>query len=674
MPATKTAAEPQQVYSSESFDASTLTLDRRDSKLRKLSELRQRCSDAAGSLTIDHEINQIRSVIRAKALDENYSVALRERWQTWSRNSGPFRTALASSAASELDRLAERSDSDTDATSIESAADEPKELEDSGRSQRKRRKAFRAQEVKIKAGENELEATEAWDAIRLEREQRLSELDAALPTAFRFSERQLQAYAHRLKPKYLNSLDRPFEANTVQQLLHPLQGRPCSNGDVSNEAGSSSSTPSVFTVSYYSSSLDLRERDATDSSGQTSEVDGDNMRDDYVKRICGDGLGGMKRTQTVELLSTHTLSDLQKSLVCWSDEQPERRNWRKRLRRQLQRSARPLHSADPGTHKPPPQQPSSDEEEYEDEEEQDARFARFTGERRQTDTAIVIEDKLYSKGLRHGDEPYEAEYARLLNDWKTSLGQIDAQFGWRGGAGDLSVRLDQISPIRIGQPYWMLHQGDCVHCIVVEQIRALRPSEQAARADPATTALTIESSSKGSTTVPFPRITWLSSPAIFRFAADDKESYGLGHRILHLEGLLPFCRNTMGSNGENKAESEQQSAWQIAMSRTRRKEEGLLRKMQGKCMACTLRKAQVGILGGDRVRLPPTSEGQIHNEEGQDDAAVDGLDHDLVTVCTSCAALLGLPTRQVQPDVELDWELINGEKEPQAGWTAFPMY
>lgn len=311
----------------------------------------------------------------------------------------------------------------------------------------------------------------------------------------------------------------------------------------------------------------------------------------------------------------------------------------------------------------------------------DARYARFTGARRHTDAALIIENKLYSKGIRHGDAPHEADYATLLDQWRKSSGHADAEIGWTENGGDLNLRLDQLKPLRVGQPYWMLHQGDCIHSFVIEQVRALRPSEDMALQSPIA-ASSVENAPAGTAFVRFPRVTWLSSPAMLRFAADNKDNYGLGHRILHWEGLLPLYHSETGPEAGPRDTSQiEASALQIAMGRTKRKDEGLVRKKQGKCLACALRKAQVGILGGDRVRVPTTSTGQETDDaSAQDEAAIDGLDDHLVTVCTSCAALLGLPTRAVitGPDsegsIELDWQRIDREKGRHAGWTVFPMY
>ncbi|KAJ1037533.1 hypothetical protein NDA11_000266 [Ustilago hordei] len=698
--ATRYAPEPHDPFASESLRPSTLRLQRRNSKLTHLHGLRDRCKDAAGVLTIDHEVDHIRSVTRAKALDEEFSVAVRERWQTWSRNANPFRTDLASSAASELNRSAANSESDPEDSSAASATEDADEQEEAEHpSKRKRRKAFRAEEIKIKVGESELEMTEGWETIRRDREACLSGLDAALPSAFRFDERQLQVYAHRLKPKYINSLDRPFEVRDVRRLLRPSQNIVGAGVVVARSAcvfNGTTEVPNVLTISFFTGSLDFGKDDAatqdtTDPSGSPKELDGDSTRDDYVKRICGDGLGGMKRTQTVELISSQTLSDLQNSLFCWSDEQPERCGWRKRLKRKhlnprgTQRGpelSNTRHQSDPAN-----EAGSECESNDEDERNSDPRFARFTGQRRQTDTVLIIEDKMYNKGVRHGDALEEADYAALLAQWKTAPGQTNASVGWAEKAGDLNISIDQLNSFRVGQPYWLLHQGDCVHCFVIEQVRAMRPREQTWLADTSKTMTSVESAPGGSTVIGFPRVTWLSTPTMLRFTADNKDSYSIGHRILHLDTQVPSGYDELNEQGgsssnSREAESSQPSnPWQIALSRTRRKEEGLLRKKQGKCLACSLRKAQVGILGGDRVRLPSnTVENHDNDATAQDERIVAGLDDHLTTLCTSCAALLGLPTRQSdaaenpEAALELNWQHIDADKSRQAGWTVFPMY
>jgi len=321
------------------------------------------------------------------------------------------------------------------------------------------------------------------------------------------------------------------------------------------------------------------------------------------------------------------------------------------------------------------------EEDESEEENDDARFARYTGERRQTDTALIVEGKLYSRGMRHGDAPHEADYATLIRDWNNSSSQGVARIEWSEEGGSLGTRLDQINPIRVGQPYWILHQGDCVHCFVVEQVRALRPSEESALNGSNTTTGSVESLPKGTVTTSFPRVTWLSTPSMLRFASDSKEDYGLGHRILQLEGLLPCSVIGAGLDSTSEPNLARQTAWQVALGRTKRKEEGLLRKKQGKCLACSFRKAQIGILGGDRVRLPLSSGGdQSEDESAHNEPVVVGVDDHLVAICTSCAAILGFPTRQAdgphpaEARVELDWQQIDRDKDRRAGWTVFPLY
>uniref|UniRef100_V5EW50 snRNA-activating protein complex subunit 3 n=1 Tax=Kalmanozyma brasiliensis (strain GHG001) TaxID=1365824 RepID=V5EW50_KALBG len=445
-------------------------------------------------------------------------------------------------------------------------------------------------------------------------------MDAALPKAFRYNERQVKVYAHRLK----------------------------TNIDWSKEAAAAKSKGDPY--------------------DPPSDDDGDTARDDYVKRICGDGLGGMRRTQTVELLSLQTLADLHSSLVCWSDEQPERCDWQERLRRYIKRreaGEQPLESAFGTT---------------EDDDSQDVRTARFTGRRRQTDAALVIEDKLYVKGIEHGDAAFEADYATLIDDWKGLVGNSDPKIASISKGGGLDLRFDQIDLIRVGQPYWILHQGDCVHCFVVEQVRALRPSENKALRKGLSTS-NIEGAPVGTAFVPFPRITCLSTPTMLRFAADDKHNYGLGHHILRWEDSLAMTQPRAGAEskaaeGGTQGEASMPNPWQVANLRTRRKDEGLLRKKQGKCLACSWRKAQVGILGGKSVRLPLASVEVDESDGTQPEAAVDGLDDYLTSICTPCAAILGLPTLPMADggSVELDWDRINSEKDRQAGWTVFPMY
>lgn len=105
----------------------------------------------------------------------------------------------------------------------------------------------------------------------------------------------------------------------------------------------------------------------------------------------------------------------------------------------------------------------------------------------------------------------------------------------------------------------------------------------------------------------------------------------------------------------------------------------MLRKKQGKCLACSLRKAQVGILGGDSVRLPLAPTDPDEDDRTEDTPAVDGLDDHLTSICTPCAAILGLPTKPTSTEkeeetpLELDWDQI-AAMDHRAGWTVFPLY
>ncbi|GAC96710.1 hypothetical protein PHSY_004294 [Pseudozyma hubeiensis SY62] len=666
---------------SEPFNTSALDLDRRDSKIQKLKDTRQNLASIAGPSTIEYEVERIRDVIRGKALDEDFSTAVRERWQTWSRNANPFRSDLGSSAASEL-KGADDSASESDAPSEDSAAEDPdNQGADDLPQKNKRKRTGRTKSDKRQDGSREVNIIEEWEGIRTQREVLLKDMDAVLPSAFRFTERQLKVYANRLKSKYINSLDRPFESTDIHRLLHHAPPRNKPTAARASEAGSSSSTvvgsssaPLVFTISFFSSNIDGSREDAAakrdaDPSTTNDDTDGDNARDEYVKRICGDGLGGMKRAQTVRLLSNQTLSDLQTSLCCWSDELPERFGWRSRLQRHEQR--RILSGS---THHFPVSGVGV-------EESTDVRLARYTGKRRQTDTALIIEDKLYTKGVHHGESSHEVDYATLFDQWKQSTGNTDAKVGWSERGGNLDLRLDQISALRAGQPYWLLHQGDCVHCFVIEQVRALRPSEQRALRKNAA-GVNVESAPKGTEFVPFPRVTWLSTPAMLRFAADHNHNYGLGHHILRWEGTLPPSQPSQlrehvapEASGSKQGDATPQTSWQIANLRTRRKDEGLLRKKQGKCLACSLRKAQVGILGGDSVRLPLAPTDPDKDDGTQDTPAIDGLDDHLTSICTPCAAILGLPTKSTSTgtSAELDWDQI-AAMDHRTGWTVFPLY
>ncbi|SJX60167.1 uncharacterized protein SRS1_11481 [Sporisorium reilianum f. sp. reilianum] len=699
MSRTRREAEAGAPIASEPFVPSTLVLDRRNSKLRSLQALRQKYSQAEQPSTIDYEVDQIRDALRAKALDEDFSVALRERWQTWSRTANPFRSELASSAASEL-KSADRSASESEGPSADSAAEDSDRQESHDSPNKgKRKRVTRAKDTNKRVGKSDADPSEEYESIRSDREALLGDLDAALPSAFRFSERQLKVYAHRLKTRHINSLDRPFEAKHIHRLLRPPKGAPSSSTSTATDAVEPTSQPTVFTIAFFSSSIDWTKEDTAarnraDPLSSVDDTDGDNTRDDYVKRICGDGLGGMKRAQTVELLSTQSLSDLHSSLFCWSDEQPERFDWRKRLRRQahlhvgmLQRS-----NATSSTDSPPKQDGAAMQSQFDDDDGEDAldenkdvHFARFTGQPRRTDVALVIEDKLYTKGLRHGETSYEADYATLLHEWAESTGNADLQAGWTSKGGNLDLRLDQIETIRVGQPYWLLHQGDCVHCFVVEQVRALHPSEEVAlRQGAAAAAISVETAPAGTAFIPFPRITWLSTPAMLRFAADTKHNWGLGHHILQWEGLLPLSHFAPAPEGKSTVEPAptlggqvKANPWQIGNLRINRRDEAMLRQKQGKCLSCALRKAQVGILGGDSVRIPLASAHSDGHDSAQGVRVIDGLDEHLTAICTPCAALLGLPTRPVTSctsSVELDWDRIDRDKPRQAGWTVFPLY
>ncbi|TKY90165.1 hypothetical protein EX895_000163 [Sporisorium graminicola] len=694
-------AETGDPIPSEPLVPSTLALDRRSSKLKNLQALRQRCLQAAEEpSTIDYEVDQIRDAIRAKALDEDFSVALRERWQTWSRTANPFRSELASSAASEL-KSADRSASESEEPSEHSEAEDSVQQEShDSPNKKKRKRGVRGKETNKRVAESKVDPSEDYESIRRDREALLGDLDAVLPSAFRFNERQLKVYAHRLKTRYINSLDRPFEAKDIHRLLRPSKAAPQPSTSTATEALPAAPQPTVFTISFFSSSIDWTKvdtvaRERADPLNSRDETEGDNTKDDYVKRICGDGLGGMKRAQTVELLSTQSLSDLHSSLFCWSDEQPERSEWRKRLRRQARlRCGMQQHSNEgSSTYSQSKQDGHAVQSHFDDDDDddialddnKDVHYARFTGQPRQTDVALVIENKLYTKGLRHGDAIHEADYAVLLRKWTESTGNANLQAGWTSKGGDFNLRLNEMATIRVGQPYWLLHQGDCVHCFVVEQVRALRPSEQAAVRQGAAAASNVETAPAGTAFIPFPRVTWLSTPAMLRFAADTKHNWGLGHHILQWEGLVPLSHLAAGAEGKLAVDPPgsihgdkfKANPWQVGNLRTVRRDEAMLRQKQGKCLSCSLRKAQVGILGGDSVRLPLASTKSDGFDSAQGERVIEGLDEHLTAICTPCAALLGLPTRPLAltgNSLQLDWERIDRDKHREAGWAVFPLY
>lgn len=87
----------------------------------------------------------------------------------------------------------------------------------------------------------------------------------------------------------------------------------------------------------------------------------------------------------------------------------------------------------------------------------DGAFRGYTDERAESSGAVVvIED------VAHGDGMSESDYSDKLLGWATA----PPRFGTKMDEtifNDLSVRLHE--------PYWLLHEGNCEHFVVFDEIR-----------------------------------------------------------------------------------------------------------------------------------------------------------------------------------------------------------
>ncbi|PWZ02901.1 hypothetical protein BCV70DRAFT_224530 [Testicularia cyperi] len=718
-----------QAYASEPVPLSSLRLDRRPEELKSLVDLWQQCRNDQEGPDVESSLARINGAIRGRVLDENFSVAVRERWQSWSRLSRPFRNELASNATAELrkdshnpsltlDAYAEASAhaSDSDASEEDGANDDP---EDNARPTKRRKTPARA-----RAESSSLESMQESNHIRAEREALLQDMDRLLPSAFHFSERQLMVYVQRQKPKLLNNLERPFtpaQIRTALQLSHAPR-----EASKSQKAHSTTARDHrcVLTISFFSSAVEPEAGDAdpvttTHEHGSTAAGDpfpssrsAIAQSQSSVKRVAGEGPGGLRRSQTIEVLSDQPLDVLRQSLLCWSDEQPERLNWQSRLAKQVRKRQR-RSSGTTGRSEQNALDFGIDD--LIDIEDHNPLLSRFTGQRRQTDAVALIEGKLYGYGLRHGENMWEQDLATQIVDWIAESGNTDSALREVSIGGDMRMSFDELPPLRVGQPYWLLHQGDCVHCFMIEQIRQLRPAEAEflaaaqsrvnvdakSNTEPGSVDTADPSGSDLSDldALPFPRVTWLSNRAMLRFNAARTDNYSIGHRILASEGYSPFIYKSTAAPTLIGTERMQLSAFVAERSRNQRLHESLLRTRQGKCFACNSRKAQIGILGGSNVRLPPqpsetaTSAPTLplrSKSPTGSNIAVEGIDEHLTTLCLACAVLLGVPVlqenqqqHQLTPDmpnrhshdsIRIDWDTINRNKQVGDGWTIFPIY
>lgn len=123
-------------------------------------------------------------------------------------------------------------------------------------------------------------------------------------------------------------------------------------------------------------------------------------------------------------------------------------------------------------------------------------------------------------------------------------------------------------------------------------------------------------------------------------------------------------------------EASRARAWSVQLGRFARKNESMLKVRVGKCFACNIRKSQIGIVGGERVRI---------KNGGDETESVRGLDDQIVALCPQCAVMLGVAkvTSQEQDqslknatgeDIKIDWEALNADESRGLGWTIFPLY
>lgn len=644
MSADADAVERIAIYASEPVKLADLELDRRQDRLADLVSLRDECSHGVSSFNIDDCLDQVKKQVRSKSLDEDFSVAVRERWQTWSRQSRPLRKDIASAAATDLTETG----ADGAATEFEIMSGSSEDVTADEEEAQPERPSKR---TKHSAGHGN---EEDWDKIREARETLLFELDHLIPAAFRFSDRQVKTYAQRLKPRHFSSLEEPFHPAEIRRALNKA------STDVANNLNNQKTRrPVVLTISFFAGSLDSgnsNESERVDVPCHEDDSFG-HPRDNYINRISGPGPDGLKKTQTIELLSTQSLDTLRQCLFCWSDEQPERQGWSQRL--QQEASPQGDIRVDNGTSSRSPLYEQDASPTLAKETGQEPRFAIYTGRRRETDTIMVIEDTLYGRGYSCGSGEHDADYLTLLDRLNSQRSDrehvLDLQHG-----GDLTKSFHDMESVHVGQTYWLLHQGACVHAFMIDQIRAVRSEEVAAVQGG------IATSSKSQQ---FPRITWLTIPTMLRFASDNADNFSIGHRILHAEGHISYAYVGTGEPTTRGANTTQRLAANPHTARTKRREESLLKWRKGRCSACAARKAQIGILGGDRVALHTLSSPDA-------DSPMPSIDEHLTTLCQPCAALLGVPTTQADDDAphEIDWDAVNKQESRKNGWTIFPMY
>ena len=446
-------------YGSEPIKLSQLSLaypGPHASTLGPHPQVTQQALDSAQA-RIQESLAQVRDRISTRTLDLDFSTALKERWQTWSRVTRrkryPERRCDAGSTA---DQQQESDDSDLDSDEDEEddgdeGADEETEdgsdAEDSDGGKPSSSQAQSGPSRAIDATKHEedtrpskrmrsestcgasppahppVRSAEAWADVRRERDNVLSEMDRRIPHAFRFNSRQTGAFAERVRSRTTNMLERPFTTDQVEELIQAntmetsklergVRGHGAVKpGQTDTEAVASPPNAMVLSISIYWSSprLDQGSDAEAESSGNEAKAPHASSDEGFTKpgerRGKGDGPLGMKRSQTIEVLSTDTLDAIVTSLLCWSEDQAERTGFKDRLREKA------LHQ-DSQTSANGDSDEDFDMELYQEQPNDDMRFARFTGRKRATDLCLLIEGRLYGKGAREGDEPWESDYAR----------------------------------------------------------------------------------------------------------------------------------------------------------------------------------------------------------------------------------------------------------------------
>ncbi|EPQ32396.1 uncharacterized protein PFL1_00592 [Pseudozyma flocculosa PF-1] len=664
----------------------------------------------AVSARIGSSLDTVRHRIRERACDAEFSTALKDRWQQWSSTSTSSGKAAAGADAG-ADADADEEHEGTDASSTDVGSDNESADEDADRHRdrhtgRRRDRDGNAGGVEAHPASGEpdqppqghsIESSQrrrwqprgsaahdgkAWDEIRRAREALLADMDRSLPRAFRFDKTQTTAFSRRIKTRAVNSLDRPFSLPEIHQFIHgnaiaevPPRTRPGPSSERNDPDRASSPVaeglagerheasgprtgrpPLVLQLSYFWSTPHIDFDDAEEEQEQekqqqaqtgrpgTHAADEGFTRPPSLPRRQGDGPGGMRRSQTIEVRSDQNVSVILDAMLCWSDDQPERVGWRKRLARQaLGDESDEVIEDYFGS--------PSDQGQGIDFDGQEPVCARFTGRKRTSDSCMVIEGRLYGGGIRAGDQPWEADYASLL-----SRHFPDAD-GRPQQPGDVATRFDELPAIRVGQPYWILHQGDCVHSFTLDCVRALRPEEQ-----PSSVGAMPQGSPSNSV---FPRVTWMAGPAVLRFISTDRDNVGIGHRILKGEGHAHYAFGSTSQAGVLGAERSKTKAW-ASHGTAKRKEGSALRTRYGKCTACQIRKAQIGILGGERVRIRRATRSRDgrkeHADVEEDEAAttLSGMDEHLVSVCPQCAVLMGV-ARLKRPPVPTE----SGQEQQQ---------